>query len=105
MDETDTGADAPAQRPTRPSEATPPDGSGSHTADADPDAGDGCDAAARKRRRGSRSGQRRSKPAGEGAGEIGAGGGNGRAGDDGHPELPEPLREGRASAAAAERAL
>ena len=64
--------------------------------------------AARKRRRGSRGGQRRRKPAGE----------NISAEDDGDdaiapadapvpdgPELPSPLREGRASAAAAEKAL
>jgi ribonuclease E len=56
------------------------------------------EAAARKRRRGTRGGQRRRKPEASAA-EAPAGA------DPDAPELPEPMREGRVSAEAAERAL
>jgi ribonuclease E len=71
-----TGADAPTERP------------------------DGDAAVARKRRRGSRGGQRRRKPDGTSIDE-----GAPDAVDDASPELPEPMRENRPSAEAAERAL
>ncbi len=88
-----TGADAPAERPA---DAARADSNDNPNDDAGPDAaGDGdAAAAARKRRRGSRGGQRRRKA-------DGAAGANG----DDSPEMPEPLRENRASPEAAERAL
>ena len=83
------------------------------TADEDDGDGDGEATSTRKRRRGSRGGQRRKKPAA-------AAGAESTEGDtvadeapglvapppaDGHPELPESMREGRAEPEAAERAL
>ena len=78
MDDTEPGSETPITTPQ-------PDG----------------DAAARKRRRGSRGGQRRRKPEGATDEEQ-------PATDDAEaaaPELPEPMREGRVSAEAAERSL
>ncbi len=79
MDEIDAGSERPAEPTT--------DGP--------------ADAAARKRRRGSRGGQRRRRP--DGAPATGAEP-DGDGASDG-PELPEPMREGRATPEAAERAL
>src|SRR6476469_1377583 len=80
---------------------------------ADDGDGDGEATSTRKRRRGSRGGQRRKKPtatsgdestegdtvADEAPGLVAA------PPADGHPELPESMREGRAEPEAAERAL
>ena len=60
------------------------------------DSGTG-ESATRKRRRGTRGGQRRRKPDGTPADAPAVG--------DSEPELPEPMREGRVSAEAAERSL
>jgi ribonuclease E len=94
-----TGADAPAERPTpapddRGAEMADAASDTTPDADADADAADAKgDGAARKRRRGSRGGQRRRKQDGA-PGEA-----------DDAPELPEPMRENRPTAEAAERAL
>jgi ribonuclease E len=111
--------------PTASASAPPPAAEAS--ADATPENGDPASAtaadtaAARKRRRGSRGGQRRRKGAAlngpsEGGDDVGtepdlqvdSAPGDAAPGDsalDELPELPEPLREGRPSAEAAERAL
>src|SRR5215211_528275 len=85
----ESGADAPTDR-------TPPARAPGDTGAADDDAASGAngDGTPRKRRRGSRGGQRRRRPDGPPAGDA-----------DDAPELPEPLRENRPSAEAAERAL
>ncbi len=117
MDQTEHGGDTPAEPTTSTAEAAkavgaaPADalseaaaaGAGGGETEGDPNG--------RKRRRGTRGGQRRRKPASTAGGTGGASGagGNGdeasRSDDDEQPELPEPLREGRPSAEAAERAL
>jgi ribonuclease E len=74
---------------------------------AEPTTDGAADPAARKRRRGSRGGQRRRRPDGPPANATTTGtstDGDGPAANDA-PELPEPLREGRATPEAAERAL
>ena len=111
MDDIDASTDATAPAPRQEGTDAP-----ESKADGAGDAGDNTSGdanasdAARKRRRGSRGGQRRRKPAGDSP--------DGSSDDDGfeaeqpalfddpdQPDLPEPLREGRASPEAAERAL
>jgi ribonuclease E len=82
MDETEAGSGNPADQP----------------------AGDAA-AGSRKRRRGSRGGQRRRKPMSASAVAPSVDGDEAAAADVERPELPEPLREGRVSPEAAERAL
>ncbi len=117
MDQTEHGGDTPAEPTTSTAEAA--QAVGAAPADAPSEAaaagaGGGeteGDPNGRKRRRGTRGGQRRRKPGSTAGGTGGASGagGNGdeasRSDDDEQPELPEPLREGRPSAEAAERAL
>src|SRR6478735_3493985 len=98
MENESAGADAPTERtpPARPpGDAEPTTMPDDGPADGGADGGDANgDGAPRKRRRGSRGGQRRRKPDGAPASDA-----------DDDPELPEPLRENRPSAEAAERAL
>jgi len=107
MDDSDTGTGAAdASQPAAPrraarstedatSAAAPPDRSGDFDSSANGESSADAAAQAHKRRRGSRGGQRRRG----GAGSVDS--------PDGAetPELPEPLREGRPSLEAAERAL
>src|SRR5215217_907930 len=95
----ESGADAPTDRtpPARaPGDTGADDATTSDDGAADDDAASDAngDGTPRKRRRGSRGGQRRRRPDGPPAGDA-----------DDAPELPEPLRENRPSAEAAERAL
>src|SRR5215217_3188812 len=114
------GPDAPsgAERPTETtarSERGGPTGDGDDTGAVGPssgatetdsaaDAADSDAAIARKRRRGSRGGQRRRKPE-AGADRPDEASAVDAATDGTEPEMPEPLRENRPSAEAAERAL
>ncbi|MFV0308811.1 MAG: ribonuclease E/G, partial [Desertimonas sp.] len=99
MDDTDAPTDAAAAAPRQDESAAETDGAQTTAA------GSSSGEVQRKRRRGSRGGQRRKKAPGSGEADATTGDdGNGAAGDD-RPDLPEPMREGRASPEAAERAL